>query len=170
MSTLLYWMRGGGGSLKLMHLNKLRFHHYLRFSTGNLSGSSETGAWDSQDGNLNILQGCIRHRCAPLDWQLEMTPVDFISNVVTYMVKKGSDVSGKIYHIVDTSQTLAKLVKNDIYWPLITKLSIWNVQILEAVRWRDPRLQVSEHHLDLFLQPIWAIGHSKTIHNWYYNT
>ena len=86
------------------------------------------------------------------------------------MVKKGSDVSGEIYHIVDTSQTLAKLVKNDIYWPLITKLSIWNVQILEAVRWRDPRLQVSEYHLDLFLQPIWAIGHSKIIHNSYYNT
>ena len=60
----------------------------LTLSSGNLGGDSKTGAWNPMDFTLLVLKGCAETLAAPdIDWNIEMTPVDFASGMIVKMTQ-----------------------------------------------------------------------------------
>ena len=76
--------------------------HFLMFP-GNLSGDRKEGQWNRQDFNLLMLQGCLHTQTAPtMKWDVEFTPVDFVSQLVITLTKQMSLGLGKIFNVVNT--------------------------------------------------------------------
>ena len=70
---------------------------------GNLSGESKTAYWKHQDFNLLMLEACMRTGEAPdVDWDVEMTPVDFVSKLIVRLTKKMALGLGKVFHVINT--------------------------------------------------------------------
>lgn len=77
--------------------------------SGNLSGDSKDAYWNPADFTLLFLQGCFHVRAAPdLDWDMEMTPVDFVSNFVVTLIQRMALGLGKVYHCVNTAPIKSK--------------------------------------------------------------
>ncbi|ELT91031.1 hypothetical protein CAPTEDRAFT_168750 [Capitella teleta] len=72
------------------------------YRLGNLSGESEHGVWNPQDFNLLMIQGCLNAGMAPkIPWDVEMTPVNFVSSFIVDMTQRLSLVLGKIFHLMN---------------------------------------------------------------------
>lgn len=74
------------------------------FTLGNLSGDSKQAYWNKDDFNLLLFQSCISIGASPdVDWEIEMTPVDFASSVIVCLTKQMVVGLGKILHLIETS-------------------------------------------------------------------
>ncbi|XP_077984922.1 uncharacterized protein LOC144439501 [Glandiceps talaboti] len=72
------------------------------YRPGNLSGESKQAYWNSMDSNLLLIRGCVRTQSAPdVDWEIEMTPVDFVSNVIVQLTQNIMLGIGKVFHLVN---------------------------------------------------------------------
>ncbi|KAK2165584.1 hypothetical protein LSH36_48g05032 [Paralvinella palmiformis] len=72
------------------------------YRLGNLSGETNKAFWNPQDFNLLMIKGCASLKSAPdVDWNIEMTPVNFVSNFIVSLVRKMSLALGKIFHIIN---------------------------------------------------------------------
>ena len=57
-------------------------------SSGNLAGDRKSASWNPLDFTLLVLKGCAKTLTAPdVDWNLEMTPVDFVSEAIVKMTQ-----------------------------------------------------------------------------------
>ena len=57
-------------------------------SSGNLAGDRKSASWNPLDFTLLVLQGCAETLTAPdVDWNLEITPVDFVSEAIVKMTQ-----------------------------------------------------------------------------------
>lgn len=75
---------------------------YLIISVGNMSGDRQQAFWNPQDFTLMILQACAKYGIAPdVDWDMEMTPVDFAAEFVVRCSYNLSSILGKTYHIIN---------------------------------------------------------------------
>ncbi|XP_071951852.1 uncharacterized protein [Antedon mediterranea] len=81
------------------------------YRLGNLSGDSTTAYWNPLDSNLLAIQGIAATHTAPdIDWQIEMTPVDFVSSVIVNMTQNLMCCVGKVFHIVNPNRVDANLL------------------------------------------------------------
>ena len=49
-----------------------------------------------------MIKGCISLKSAPdINWDIEMTPVNFVSHFIVTLVKNMSLALGKIFHIIN---------------------------------------------------------------------
>ena len=79
--------------------------------TGNLSGDSVGAYWNAQDFTLLMLQGCLHTATAPtLQWDVEFTPVDFVSNLVVKLTQQMTLGLGKIFHVINTEPIKSQYV------------------------------------------------------------
>lgn len=106
------------------------------YRLGNLSGDSVTAAWNPQDFNLLMLKSCIKIGIAPtLDWDVEMTPVDFVSNTIVQMTQNIPLSMGKVFHIVNTkpvaSEWLFEWLKSHGYPLQIVSFDEWIKRVKE---------------------------------------
>lgn len=70
--------------------------------TGNLSGENVKAYWNPQDFNLLMIQGCLIAGAAPkINWDVEMTPVNFVSDFIVTLTQDLSLAFGKIFHLVN---------------------------------------------------------------------
>ena len=77
--------------------------------TGNLGGDRWNAAWNAQDFTLLLLSACARYSVAPdIDWAVEMTPVDFVAQVVVRLVQHPDDSIGKVLHVINDKPLPAK--------------------------------------------------------------
>ncbi len=84
------------------------FEYSFDFS-GNLSGDCKEAYWNPSDFTLLILQGCLQAKAAPqLDWDMEFTPVDFVSDVIVTLTQRMALGLGKIYHLTNPSPVKSK--------------------------------------------------------------
>ena len=68
-----------------------------------MSGESKTAYWNRQDFNLLMLEACMTSGCAPdVDWDVEMTPVDFVSKFIVTLTQKMAIGLGKVLHLIQT--------------------------------------------------------------------
>ncbi|CAH1778397.1 unnamed protein product [Owenia fusiformis] len=73
------------------------------YRLGNLSGDSVSACWNPQDFTLLMIRACLQTGSAPIvDWNVEMTPVDFVSTCITKFTQNIMAAMGKIFHIVNT--------------------------------------------------------------------
>ncbi len=60
----------------------------MSFFLGNLSGDRERVQWNPIDFILLMIKGITTTLSAPsIDWQVEMTPVDFVSEMIVKMTQ-----------------------------------------------------------------------------------
>lgn len=59
-------------------------------------------AWNSQDFTLLLLSASAKYGIAPdVDWEVEMTPVDFVASVIVRLVQHPDSALGKTFHVVN---------------------------------------------------------------------
>ena len=85
--------------MKVTHIPPVRV-------VGNLSGETKNAFWNPQDFNLLMIQGCLVSGLAPkVNWDVEMTPVNFVSDLIVTLTQKVSLSLGKVFHLTN-SQTM----------------------------------------------------------------
>ncbi|KAJ7376858.1 hypothetical protein OS493_032006 [Desmophyllum pertusum] len=76
---------------------------------GNLAGDREHVRWNPIDFILLMIKGITATLSAPdIDWQVEMTPVDFVSEMIVKMTQEMSVALGKVFHIINPQPLNAK--------------------------------------------------------------
>lgn len=79
------------------------------YRLGNLSGDREQVQWNPFDFILLMIKGITTTLSAPnIDWQVEMTPVDFVSEMIVKMSQDMSVALGKVFHLVNPQPLNAK--------------------------------------------------------------
>lgn len=79
------------------------------YRLGNLSADREHVQWNPLDFTLLMIKGMTATLSAPdIDWQVEMTPVDFVSEIIVKMTQEMSISMGKIFHIINPQPISAK--------------------------------------------------------------
>ncbi|XP_063239696.1 uncharacterized protein LOC134540730 [Bacillus rossius redtenbacheri] len=74
------------------------------YRCGNVGGSQDHPSWNKADFTLLVIQGCLRTMTVPdLDWQIELTPVDFLSRVIVKLSENIAHSVGNIYHLTNTN-------------------------------------------------------------------
>ena len=67
-----------------------------------MSGDQQSAYWNPQDFTLTILKACCQTEAAPdVEWEVEMTPVDFAASFIVKMAKKSSSSIGKTFHVIN---------------------------------------------------------------------
>ncbi|XP_029206650.2 linear gramicidin synthase subunit D-like [Acropora millepora] len=79
------------------------------YRLGNLSADRDHVQWNPLDFTLLMIKGMTATLSAPdIDWQVEMTPVDFVSEIIVKMTQEMSISMGKIFHIINPQPISAK--------------------------------------------------------------
>lgn len=79
------------------------------YRLGNLAGDRKNFQWNPLDFTLLVFKGVTETLTAPIvDWQVEMNPVDFASEMIVKMTQEMSTTLGKVYHIVNPQPLNAK--------------------------------------------------------------
>ncbi|KAJ4452315.1 hypothetical protein ANN_03835 [Periplaneta americana] len=72
------------------------------YRCGNVGGPQTEASWNPADLTLLMLQGCLHTRTAPdIDWQVELTPVDFLGRVLVRLLQDAPLSVGKVFHLVN---------------------------------------------------------------------
>ncbi|XP_076070735.1 uncharacterized protein LOC143042341 [Mytilus galloprovincialis] len=106
------------------------------YRLGNMSGDRKQAFWNPQDFTLLVLQACAKYGYAPdVDWDMEMTPVDFAAEFIVRCTYNLSTILGKTYHIINDQPLHSRWVfewMNAHGYPLkIVPFSVWKTRILE---------------------------------------
>ncbi|XP_054272326.1 uncharacterized protein LOC128992659 [Macrosteles quadrilineatus] len=106
------------------------------YRCGNVGGSRLVPGWNSADFNLHMLKGVFLTSYAPdLDWQIELTPVDFVSKLIIHSVGNLNDSVGKVFHLINNNTFSCKklwaLLEDLGYKAKIIPFSDWKKIILE---------------------------------------
>ncbi|XP_046580237.1 linear gramicidin synthase subunit D-like [Haliotis rubra] len=110
------------------------------YRLGNLSGDSLTGHWNPQDFTLLVLQACTKLGLAPeVNWNMEMTPVDFAAKVIVRITQNPS-VMGKTFHVINTQPIKARWVFEWMYGHGFT------LKFVPFSEWRNAVLGQSNGH------------------------
>ncbi|KAH9494553.1 hypothetical protein Btru_019837 [Bulinus truncatus] len=108
------------------------------YRLGNLSGDSLQAYWNPQDFTLLILQACARTGLAPnIDWNMEMTPVDFVATVIVKLTQNPDCALGKTLHLVNDKPMKAKQIfqwMNSHGYPLhLLEFDEWKTRVIEEL-------------------------------------
>lgn len=72
------------------------------YRLGNMSGDRKKAYWNPQDLTLMIMQVSAKFGLAPdVDWDMEMTPVDFAAEFIVRCTYNLEAIVGKTYHIIN---------------------------------------------------------------------
>ncbi|RDD46798.1 Linear gramicidin synthase subunit D [Trichoplax sp. H2] len=139
------------------------------YRPGNLSGDRDTGAWNPSDFIFLMLKACVGARCAPnIDWQLEMTPVDFASEAIVRCTQNLTNCVGRIYHITNRNTVSFRLVCDTLSQFGCTLKSVdyeeW-FQILHNDSASDAELKVGKLLETLVGNDMSFFGNSNTFDN-----
>ena len=81
--------------------------------SGNMAGDRQNAFWNPQDFTLLVLQACAKHGIAPeVNWNVEMTPVDFAAHVIVRLTQDPPSSMSKIFHIINTKPLKSRSAYN----------------------------------------------------------
>ncbi|CAC5423670.1 unnamed protein product [Mytilus coruscus] len=109
------------------------------YRLGNLSGDMEQGNWNHQNATFLVLEACAKYKIAPdVDWNMEMTPVDFVADFIVRCTYNMSTTLDKTYHIINDQPLHSRLVfdwMNEHGYPLnIIPIKDWKKRISEELK------------------------------------
>lgn len=111
------------------------------YRLGRITGSSNTGVWNTNDFLCKIIKGCIQLGLAPrTNYQLDFTPVDYVSNAIISIMQQ-PDALGKTFHLVHPDFTTVSDVINHVnqigYHIREVPYSVWYNALLDSVKSND---------------------------------
>ncbi len=119
------------------------------YRPGRITGHSQMGTWRTQDMLCRMIKGCIQLGSVPIqevDEQLEMTPVDYVSQAIVALSKRKSSF-GQAFHLFNpTTVGLNDLIT----W---TNDFGYTVHKLPEEQWRAELLRVSEDSMENAMSP-----------------
>lgn len=118
---------------------------------GNISGATNYDSWNPVDFTLYIIKGVVLTKTAPnIDWQIELTPVDFVSSVIVSIGLKISDTAGQKYHLINTNtldcRALWELMQDTGYKIQIVSYNTWVKNVLDESK-NNTQLEPLSHLL-----------------------
>ncbi|KAK7873449.1 hypothetical protein R5R35_000229 [Gryllus longicercus] len=117
---------------QLVFRAKARGHPVSIYRCGNVAGPQDIASWNPADFTLLMLQGCIHSLTAPdINWQIELTPVDFVSRVIVTMVQDLMQSIGKVFHLTNTNTMDSQLL-----WQLL-RVQGYELSIVPYNKWYD---------------------------------
>ncbi|RUS78344.1 hypothetical protein EGW08_013895 [Elysia chlorotica] len=108
------------------------------YRLGNMSGDSKQAFWNPQDFTLLMLQACSKTGLAPsLDWDMEMTPVDFAAQVIVKLTQNPNIALSKTLHIINDRPMKSRQVfqwMNNHGYPLhLMDFKDWKTKVVEEL-------------------------------------
>ncbi|OPL21136.1 thioester protein reductase domain, partial [Mytilus galloprovincialis] len=77
-----------------------------------MSGDRKQAFWNPQDFTLLVLQACAKYGYTPdVDWDMEMTPVDFAAEFIVRCTYNLSTILGKTYHIINDQPLHSRILE-----------------------------------------------------------
>ncbi|XP_074650108.1 uncharacterized protein LOC141905204 [Tubulanus polymorphus] len=114
------------------------------YRPGNMSGDSKTAHWNPADFNLMMIKACLETGSAPqIDWQVEMTPVDFAAKAIVMLTQNIMLSLGKTFHIANDDPLHASWL---FEWLMAHG---YKLQILPYTKWLENLRQHSKSKGDL---------------------
>lgn len=109
------------------------------YRCGNVGGSQEEASWNPADFTLLMMQGCLYTQMAPdIDWQIELSPVDFVSRVIVEVSQDVLHSVGKVFHIINPCtmdcRDLWQLLKSQGYQLYLVPYTDWYEKLKNASR------------------------------------
>ncbi|KAK7495228.1 hypothetical protein BaRGS_00013410, partial [Batillaria attramentaria] len=108
------------------------------YRLGNLGGDRVNAAWNPQDFTLLLLAASAKYGCAPdVDWNVEMTPVDFAAHVIVQLVQHPDSAIGKTLHIINDkplpARWIFKWMNANGYYLSLVPFNEWRKRVLAHV-------------------------------------
>lgn len=73
------------------------------YRIGNVSGPQTGSGWNANDSNLLFLRACLERKAVPMEnWQMEFTPVDFLTKFIGNCLTDLEIANGKTYHLINS--------------------------------------------------------------------
>ncbi|KAJ9589457.1 hypothetical protein L9F63_017318 [Diploptera punctata] len=114
------------------------------YRCGNVGGSTKEASWNPADSILLMIQGCLYTMTAPdIDWQLKLTPVDFVSEVIVSLSQQTQQSIGKIFHIINRHKMDSKLL-----WNLL-KIKGYKLNTIKYSEWYENVKSAAENNKKL---------------------
>ncbi|PNF30886.1 hypothetical protein B7P43_G06094 [Cryptotermes secundus] len=118
------------------------------YRCGNIGGSREEASWNPADFTLLMLQGCLYTKMTPdIDWQIELSPADFVSRVIVEVSQDVLHSLGKVFHIINpctmNCRDLWQLLRSQGYQLDLVPYADWYQKVKETAR------STSEHSATL---------------------
>jgi len=107
------------------------------YRPGRISGHSKTGACNPNDHTYRTIKGCIQLGSMPNeDMQLNLSPVDYVSQAIVYLSKQ-KDSLGKAFHPINPQalqlSEMASYIRSLGYPIELVSYDKWRSQLINAV-------------------------------------
>ncbi|VDI27179.1 Hypothetical predicted protein [Mytilus galloprovincialis] len=124
---------------QLIHIARKKAIPCVIYRLGNIAGDIDQGFWNHQNATLVVLEACAKYKVAPdVDWNIEMTPVDFLADFIVRCTYTLSTTLGKTYNIINDKPLQSRLVydwMNGHGYPLeIMHIKDWEKRILDELK------------------------------------
>ena len=87
-SSVTLFLLHQGSDFAILMIGRLNTRQNFAIFSGNLVGDRKHAQWNPIDFILLLLKGVTNTLSAPdVDWQLEMTPVDFVTEMIVKMAQ-----------------------------------------------------------------------------------
>ncbi|XP_076468299.1 uncharacterized protein LOC143299079 isoform X1 [Babylonia areolata] len=108
------------------------------YRLGNLGGDRVNAAWNRQDFTLLLLAACAKFSVAPdIDWDVEMTPVDFVAQVIVKLVQLPDSAIGKTLHVINDkplpARWIFKWMNANGYYLSMVPFEKWRKKVLAQI-------------------------------------
>ncbi|CAG2249200.1 unnamed protein product [Mytilus edulis] len=127
------------------------------FTSLNIAGDIDQGVWNHQNATLVVLEACAKYKVAPdVDWNIEMTPVDFLADFIVRCTYTLSTTLGKTYNIINDKPLQSRLVFD---W---MNGHGYHLEIIHIKDWKKEELKGEKNHgyTETNLQSLLELNHN----------
>ncbi|HEY9649207.1 MAG TPA: amino acid adenylation domain-containing protein, partial [Coleofasciculaceae cyanobacterium] len=132
------------------------------YRPGMITGHSQTGASQTNDLICRMIKGLTQLSTAPnLDWQLSLTPVDYVSRAIVHLSRKSASL-GKAFHLVSPYAVPFHELVNEL------RAIGYSIQWTDYQQWQTQLLQVASSQVENALSPLmflfteWKAGNERS--------
>jgi len=108
------------------------------YRPGYITGSSGTGAWNTDDFICRMIKGCIQLGCAPdTNQMVDMMPVDYVAKAMVHLSKRKESV-GRAFHLINpcpiSFTDLVEWIQSYGYKMRLASYAEWRAELISVAR------------------------------------
>lgn len=131
-----------------------------------VTGSSQTGAWNTDDGTCKIIKNWIERGAAPaVDTTMNMVPVNYISEAIVHLSKQNESL-GKCFHFANPcpvkTSDLVGWIRSFGYPLRRIPYAMWRAELIDPANWSRKENRLRDKDLDS-LVPLLSLSEAKDV-------